>query len=94
MAYSESKELTDTEKRLQALKTQLFGKEKVKATKKSSYQTSAIHNTGVISTTQHEHQDLAYLKKDLLKITMLATIALFVQLIIYMQLTLKILKFS
>lgn len=90
MAYSESKELTDTEKRLQSLKIQLFGKER--------HATTVSHKSNIINssstTISYQHHDLTYLKKDLQKILILATIAFSVQLILYLQFTFKIVRFN
>ncbi|MFA5932826.1 MAG: hypothetical protein WCV81_01010 [Microgenomates group bacterium] len=80
MAYSQAKELTDTEKRLQALKIQLFGKEK--NIKVQNNKMTATNQSATLTLDHHQHQDLAYLRKDLLKIATLAIIALFVQLML------------
>jgi hypothetical protein len=84
MAYSQSKKLTDTEKKLQSLKIQLFGKEKnlVSQPMVTSQKTNIINQSATVSISTHQHQDIAYLKKDLLKILTLAMIALFVQLML------------
>lgn len=95
MAYSESKRLTDTEKRLQALKTQLFGKErnqiKVPVNTKTNIQTAAQEN---IIAASYQHQDLTYLRNDLKKIALLAFLAITAQILLYMQFTLKTIKFN
>lgn len=95
MAYSESKRLTDTEKRLQALKTQLFGKEgnqiKVPVGTKVNIQTAAQKNT---ITSSYQHQELTYLRNDLRKIALLAFLAIGIQFLLYMQFTFKFLKLN
>lgn len=84
MAYSESKKLTDTEKRLEALKIQLFGKEE--------------NRSKIIPTVQVREtakpQDLTYFRHDLLKILLLATLIISAEIILYLQFTFKILRFN
>ena len=91
MAYSQSKKLTDTEKKLEALKTQLFGKEKnVGYTKNDLTTTKGEVKQAAFSQSafqKTEIQDVNYLRRDLQKIFILASIAIGAQLILYMQFT-------
>lgn len=95
MAYSQSKKLTDTEKKLEALKIQLFGKEENRIKTSTNIK---IHEAGKTQTSTAETtikpQDLTYFRNDLLKILTLATLAISAELILYMLFTFKILKFN
>ncbi len=87
MAYSQSKKLTNIEKKLEAVKRQLFGKEESHIKKNVSIPTFTTETT-------IKHQDLTYFRKDLLKILTLATLAISAQLILYLQFTFRFLTFN
>lgn len=90
MTYSQSKKLTDTEKRLQVLKTQLFGKE----SNQIKVQTAPANIQTNSPSASYQPQDLSYLRKDLKKIALLAFVAIGAQLILYMQFTFKVLRIN
>lgn len=95
MAYSQSKKLTDTEKRLEALKIQLFGKEENRIKKSANIKIHEAGKTQIFTTgATIKPQDLTYFRNDLLKILTLATLAISAELILYMLFTFKILKFN
>lgn len=96
---SRSKILTDKEKKLQSLRQQLYGKEPTVQLPNHSESNSAfsfkstsepLTNQKVIELLSTESN---YLKKDLTKIFVLATIALLSQLAIYFSLNQELLKF-
>lgn len=98
MAISRSTKLTDTERRMQTLKIQLYGKEGTGGLKPS-------HNFGVgtfhLSSTAEEiapssvsKLDTNYLKNDLLKICLLASLAIGTQLMLYLALQKGLIKFG
>lgn len=76
MSISRSQKLTDTEKKLQAIRAQLYGKEEqaIPIQSKTYKLTTAL---------THSVSDTSYLKKDLLKICLLAFLAISAQIILY-----------
>lgn len=107
MGYSQSKKLTDAEKRLQMLKLQLYGKEinyseKIKKTdnlkdaNSSTLPTSSLSADGIGFLNHSEliqSTDPHYLRKDLIKIFILAFLAISTQLILYFSLNHGLIKF-
>ncbi len=79
MSYSQSKKLTDTEKMIQAIKAQLYGKEGVSTASYKSSVTSNPKTTSAIHTpptsSSQSPQTMVYLRQDLLKIAALAALA-------------------
>lgn len=72
MSYSRSHKLTSNEKRLQALKLQLYGKDQeIKPQYKTSLNISSTPTEGI------------YFKKDLFKTLILATLIILVQLFLF-----------
>ena len=80
MAVHHTHKQSDTEKRLQLLSRQLYGKNE-----KLDLRGEKIESHNLSSNTQHptSNQDITYLKHDLTKITILAGLAIGVQLILY-----------
>ncbi len=73
MAYSQSKKLPVQEKKLLALKTQLYGKEK-----------EEVYTTPAQKPAPHTNTlDTSYLKKDLQKIILLASLILGIQFLLW-----------
>ncbi|MFH0937113.1 MAG: hypothetical protein V1808_02385 [Candidatus Daviesbacteria bacterium] len=89
MAYQQTKKLSTAEKKLQALRTQLYGKGEVQI-----HQTPTFHSQKDTSpSTPISHQstssstlDVSFLRHDLLKILLLAALAIGAQLLIYLSL--------
>lgn len=82
---SRSKKITDTDKKLLALKTQLYGKEvKGDQSNSSSFNFKTLNNQQIPQNyTSTVTPTYNYLKHDLLKITLLATVAVSAQIILY-----------
>lgn len=82
MSYSQAKKLTDTEKKLQVLRLQLYGKAKEE---KSSPASLAKFKSDILSpvSSNQTSADLSFLNKDLRKIFLLALAAISIQLVIY-----------
>lgn len=98
MTYSRSKKVTDTERKLQAIKTQLYGKEEQsKNTLKNTQMAKGafykfdkpLSATNII---QKDNTDNP-LKRDLLKILFLSSAAIGIQVGLYLVLNLGIIKF-
>jgi hypothetical protein len=96
MSYQQTKKLTAVEKKLQALKTQLYGKssntfvpgkQNITADQviPAQPQQSTFSSTAALDTT--------YLKHDLLKIFLLASLALGVQVLLFILTRNGIIKF-
>lgn len=89
MAVIRSHKLTDTEKRLQLLSRQLYGKGSpmlgtTQITRNSANQTyRKSDQSGTLKSSESFRTDVTYLKQDLTKILILASIAVGVQLVIY-----------
>lgn len=91
MSYSRSKKLTDSEKRLQALKSQLYGKERETTSNTFRFDSSGIKENGTPS--QSANTNTSYLRHDLIKTFILATFTLAAQLVIYFGLQRGLFKF-
>ena len=89
MAYRESKKLTAEEKKLQALRIQPYGKEKPLAhTKEASNSTTfRFHSgqTGEIPSVSSTAPETSFLKQDLIKIGILATLVFIVQALLFVS---------
>lgn len=90
MSYSRSRKHTTAERQLQSLKTQLYGKEASTTTFNFKSNTTATALPAPIQSgpaTSNKSQkvslDASYLKKDLLKIALLATLAIGIQFLLY-----------
>ncbi len=79
MAYSRSKNLTTTEKKLQTIKNQLYGKESDSTT----FSFKSVEKTDTTSNSTSLKIETNYLKNELIKITILAALAIGAQLILY-----------
>ncbi len=95
MAVVQSKKLTSTEKRLQALRTQLYGKE----VKSIPISVKPVDHQSVFNfpaTSAHvanlSIDETNYLKKDLMKIFVLAIIILAIQMGLYFSINAKIIN--
>ena len=98
MPYSRSKKLTSTEKRLQLLRTQLYGKEEGSSTvlpkpvNSSAFSfkipTKSGESTKMLTNTSDTH----YLRHDLLKILLLAILAVGIEAILYIGINQGIIK--
>lgn len=92
MSITQSKKLTDTEKKLQFLKTQLYGKEEQISTRslqhssEGSFHLNSAENPTISSRSSLSGLDTAYLKNDLLKICLLAALAISFQILLYISL--------
>lgn len=84
MAYSQSKKLTTAEKKLQILKAQLYGKNEVVTAKSSP---SLFTNAVVDLSSKNHHlstsHEITFLKKDLIKTLIFATLAITIQITVY-----------
>lgn len=96
MPYSQSKKTSGTEKRLQALKAQLYGKEETAPKVTSSQNTSYTFTAGSsVQTMQTVIQsNTGYLKKDLTKITFLAALIFLAQIALYLSVQYKLITFN
>lgn len=91
MTYSKIKQLTDSEKKLQILRNQLYGKQEVVVAPK---QPTVKLSTPIQSLVNHPiKEEVTFLRQDLMKIMLLASVAIMVQIILYLSLNLKLLKF-
>lgn len=87
--------LTLEEKRLKALKEQLFGKERILPVKTQvSAHTSPIKLAKNPPSSLLSIQEVSYLKKDLIKVLFLSTLALALQLILYFSLQNNLISFK
>ncbi|MDO8499021.1 MAG: hypothetical protein Q7S44_04520 [bacterium] len=87
MTYSRSKKLTEAEKRLQALRSQLYGKEKDSSSPtqvKATFTAPAAENKTEAAV--KPPAEVNYLRSDLLKTTILASIIIGAQLVLYFSL--------
>lgn len=89
MSYSQSKKSNDTGKKLQALKTQLYGKES-SATFTQLTTIGGLNHPEIKSNTSREtNQKItaipSYLKHELIKIAFLAAIAICAQIFVYLK---------
>lgn len=87
MSYHRTKKLSSSEKKLEILKTQLYGNvetnhSKIHATIPTSTSTSSVNQT-----------DVSFLKKDLLKSLFLAGSAIALQLFLYVGIQHGLIKF-
>ncbi len=84
MAYSQLKKLTDTEKKLQALRKQLYGRPDVQRTSKEEDQPSSSFSfsTKSNSVSNNKAADSSYLKRDLAKTLIFASFAIGAQVIL------------
>ncbi|KKR80152.1 MAG: hypothetical protein UU73_C0001G0319 [Candidatus Daviesbacteria bacterium GW2011_GWA1_41_61] len=95
MSYSQSKKLTDTEKKLQSLRAQLYGKDKdltptsPSKTNSFSFKSSPEEAAPGTKTTA----DTGYLRHDLLKILLLASLMIGAQVALYFSLKSNFIKF-
>ncbi|MDO8570063.1 MAG: hypothetical protein Q7R97_00570 [Candidatus Daviesbacteria bacterium] len=83
MAVIKSLKQTPTEKRLQSLREQLYGKNPVPISYTKIVNTTNSTKTEFISSTKNYQSDINYLRTDLLKILVLASIAFAVQITLY-----------
>lgn len=91
MSYHKDTKLTDTEKRLQSIKLQLYGKDSNHLVHSLEYsQSSKVISTPIINT----NTDTNFLKGDLLKILFLAGVSIGVQVSLYLLMTHQILKLN
>lgn len=96
MAVIKSLKLTPTEKRLQILREQLYGKNPIKNSyvKATQITDSVKTKTEFISLPVKNYQtDISDLRSDLLKILVLASIAFAVQITLYIGINGGLLKF-
>lgn len=86
MTYSRSKKTTDFEKRLQTLRNQLYGKDSLSSSLKSSTNTFRFQTNSalVVTDSAAPASEANYLKRDLKRISLLAAGALFIQLLLYL----------
>lgn len=87
MAVIKSLKLTPTEKRLQTLREQLYGKNPVKNSYTNTKVAGATDSikTEFILPTKNYQSDISYLRADLLKILTLASVAFAVQITLYIS---------
>ena len=84
MTYSRSKKTTDTEKKLQSIKAQLYGKDAVTSSPISTtYKFKSEGESKINNRILANQPDTAYLKNDLIRIFVLATLAIGAQLALY-----------
>lgn len=98
MSYSRSRKLTDTEKKLQALKTQLYGKTYSLPTSTGKTTTSSSSSLPTFQFNRNidqrenfykpllEKDNQDYFKKDLLKTLLLATVIVGIQTFLFIGL--------
>lgn len=84
MAYSQSKKLTSSEKKLQALKTQLYGKEQPVVSSPSQSSTTFNYNSTQVNIATNQTIETSFLKQDLLKIGILATVIFTIQALLFL----------
>ena len=87
MAIQRSYKQSDLEKRLQLLRRQVYGKENVSGIR---YQVSGEKETSVVT----HNTDISYLHQDLFKILTLSSLAIGVQLILFILLKNHVLNLS
>lgn len=85
MSYHRTKKLSSSEKKLEILKTQLYGNVETNHSK--------IHATVPTSTSSVNQTDVSFLKKDLLKSLFLAGSAIALQLFLYVGIQHGLIKF-
>lgn len=90
MAYSESKKMTTLERQIQALKLQLYGKDQ--SLSKPQFATT-FFKTPLESQNPTLTSTPIYLCQDLVKIALLASAAILIQVLIYFSLNRGLLKF-
>lgn len=79
--------LTLDQKRLEQLRTQLYGKSELKPTKQSKSKNEPVEK---VTLRNGEHQDtIGFIKKDLLKVLSLSAFVLFLQFVVYFALASK-----
>lgn len=83
MGIFNSKKTTDTEKRFKTIRAQLYGKEPLQNGSRSYIYNSNSNTEPAKTINQASLLELSYLKKDLLKILILATLIFLTQTIIY-----------
>ncbi len=95
MAVIKSLKLTPTEKRLQILREQLYGKNPINNSyvKVTQITDSIKTKTEFVAPFKNYQTDISYLRSDLLKILVLASIAFAVQITLYISVNNGILKF-
>lgn len=100
MTYSRSQKTTDIERRLQILRNQLYGKEEVVLSEDRHVSIkSQTSSEFKFTTTQNQPNqaliktEVFFLKQDLLKILLLAGLAIGAQIFLYISLNIKLLKF-
>lgn len=97
MGYSQGKKLTTTEKKLQALKLQLYGKETVKTVPQTQtiprVPEAGISLSSPVKSTTISLNDTHYLNQDLSKILLLACLSLGAQLLLYISLNRGLIHF-
>jgi cell division protein ZapA (FtsZ GTPase activity inhibitor) len=79
MGYSQKKSTTGSEKQLEKLKIQLYGKEHTIALPASQFTANTTAHPARVSV---EHLENSYVSRDLIKVSVLATIAIAAQLIL------------
>ena len=80
MAYSKTHKLTDSERKLQMLRTQLYGKEPSHPVEKPiAVNQFSLPSRNTASETAPKYTEVSFLKKDLLKIGILAAIIFTIQ---------------
>jgi len=96
MPYSQSKKINLTEKKLLKLKAQLHGKEVNNQRQNENLVLEtpmSAHITTASIAPQTVHLNLGVLKKDLLKILLLGSIAVATQILLYLSLKQEFVKF-
>lgn len=83
MSYSRSKKDTDTEKKLQAIRTQLYGKDR-EISSGNTFKFKAVDFPKTLSPEKPLKEDTVYLRQDLLRTAILATFALTAQILLYL----------
>lgn len=93
MAVTKSLKITPTEKRLQILREQLYGKNTVKNSYTKIVNTMDSTKIEFIPSTKNYQTDISFLRADLLKILVLASLAFAIQVTIYISINNGFLKF-
>ena len=93
MAVIKSLKLTPTEKRFKDLREQLYGKNPVKSFYPKATNMESSIKTEFIPQTKNYQTDISFLRADLFKILVLASIALAAQIILYISINNGFLKF-
>jgi hypothetical protein len=96
MSYQQTKKVTDVEKRLEALKRELYGKEKPVYIAPKLNQTPSIEiaNQLLAPLNPSNKSDVYYLNNDLKKILILATLAISTQVLLFLQFNNHLFKFN